>query len=212
MSDADASRPALRQLLWIAAGVAVLTLLVVAVSWLFSPRRLPADTAGGRNTSPLVEEQVQKETFAPESASDMSPKLTEGHLQSPPGSDAGVDGVPPDEAPSAGPLESTPPSPPPGTDQGAPKFQEPYPTRAASSEPKAATRGYAVQVGAFSEEAKAREVANRLKGMGYSASVLAKEGRYKVLAKGFADRSAAEIAQASLAKAGIKDPFIVSVE
>ena len=55
-------------------------------------------------------------------------------------------------------------------------------------------------------------MANRLKGLGYSAFVLAKEGRYKVLAKGFADRADAEKAQAALAKAGIKDPFIVSVE
>jgi cell division septation protein DedD len=93
-----------------------------------------------------------------------------------------------------------------------PEAQAPSATRSAHSEPLAHAKGYAVQVGAFSEEAKAREIANRLKGLGYSASVWAKEGRYKVVAKGFADRPEAEKAQAALAKAGIKDPFIVPVE
>jgi cell division septation protein DedD len=212
MSDADPARPALRQLLWIAAGVAVLTLLVVAASWLFSPRRLPGESAGERNTAPLVEEQVQKETFAPESASARSPQVAEGHLQPSSGSTSGVEDLPSSDAPSAEPLVSSPPSPPPVPHQAAPKAQAPSSTRSASSEPPAPTKGYAVQVGAFSEEAKAREIANRLKGLGYSASVLAKEGRYKVLAKGFTDRSEAEKAQADLARAGIKDPFIVPVE
>ncbi len=212
MSDADPARPALRQLLWIAAGVAVLTLLVVAASWLFSPRRLPGETAGDRNASSLVEEQVKKETFAPESTSARSPQVAEGKLQPSPGSTAGVDDLPPNDAPSREPLESTPPPPPPESHQAVPKAQAPASTRSAHSEPPASIKGYAVQVGAFSEEVKALEVANRLKGLGYSAFVLAKEGRYKVLAKGFADRSDAEKAQAALAKAGIKDPFIVPVE
>ena len=88
----------------------------------------------------------------------------------------------------------------------------PSATPSSSSESPALSKGFAVQVGAFSDEAKAREVASRLKGLGYTASVLAKDGRYKVLAKGFADRSDAEKAQAALAKAGIRDPFIVPVE
>ena len=211
MSDADPARPALRQLLWIAAGVAVLTLLVVATSWLFSPRRVPGETAGERSASPLVEEQVQKETFAPESASARSSQVTEGNLQPPPEKGAGASNVPLDESPSARPLGDTPPPPPPETHEPAPKILAPSLTPS-SSEPQVPSRGYAVQVGAFSEEAKAREVAARLKGLGYSASVLSKEGRYKVLAKGFSDRSDAEKAQAALAKAGIKDPFIVPVE
>jgi len=212
MSDADPARPALRQLLWIAAGVAVLTLLVVAASWLFSPRRPPGESAGDRNAAPLVEEQVQKESFAPESTSARSPRATEGNLQPAPESASGVDDLPPNGAPSSVPLGSAPPPPPQESHQAVPKAPAHTPTRSANSESPAPTQGYAVQVGAFSEEAKAREVANRLKGLGYSASVLAKEGRYKVLAGGFADRSDAEKAQAALAKAGIKDPFIVPVE
>jgi cell division septation protein DedD len=162
----------------------------------------------------LAEEQVQKETFAPESASAKSPRMTEGNLQASPGSTSGVEDLPQNDAPSADPLVSSPPSPPPEPHQAAPKAQAPSPTRPgpASSEPLARAKGFAVQVGAFSEEAKAHEIANRLKGLGYSASILAKEGRYKVLAKGFADRSEAEKAQTALAKAGIKDPFIVPVE
>ena len=212
MSDSDPARPALRQLLWIAAGVAVLTLLVVAVSWLFSPRRLPGETTGDRSTSPLVEEQVQKETFAPESTSAGSSQVTEGGVVKPPeripeqGDDAQ------DPAPAGSALPDAPPSSPGELWEPAPKAPTPSATPSSSPEPPALSKGFAVQVGAFSEEAKARDVASRLKGLGYSASVLAKDGRYKVLAKGFSDRAEAERAQAALAKAGIKDPFIVPVE
>jgi len=212
MSDADPARPALRQLLWIAAGVAVLTLLVVAASWLFSPRHAPGDTTGDRGTSPLKEEQVRKDTFAPEAASSGSSPMTESTVQKPTDRIPEQDDASPDQAPSVSALPLMPQLPLPANPKPAltaPALSETLPS---SSESPALSKGFAVQVGAFSDEAKAREVASRLKGLGYTASVLAKDGRYKVLAKGFADRSDAEKAQAALAKAGIRDPFIVPVE
>ena len=212
MSEAGPARPALRQLLWLAAGVAILTLLVVAASWLFSPRRAPDEPAANRAASPLKEEQVRKDTFAPEAASAGSSRMAESNVQKP------SDRIPEqgyasrEQAPSVSALSAAPQPLPPANPKPAPKTPGPSATPSSSSEPHALSREFAVQVGAFSEEAKAREVASRLKGLGYSASVLAKDGRYKVLAKGFSDRAEAEKAQAALAKAGIRDPFIVPVE
>lgn len=207
MSDADTPRPALRQLLWIAAGVAVLTLLVVAVSWLFSPRLVPGDALEEHGSSTLKEEQVRKDTFTPETAASPSPlAVTEAQR-------------PPERIPE---QRSTPPGPgstvsasPTTTEPVPPADPKPSPRLPAPSSPPPsapASKGFAVQVGAFAQEAKAREVASRLKGLGYAATVLAKDGKYKVLAKGFADRAGADKAQAALAKAGIRDPFIVPVE
>ena len=211
MPDADAPRPALRQLLWIAAGVAVLTLLVVALSWLFSPRPAPGDSMGGHGVAALKEEQVQKDTFVQETPSSGSPRMTEGQTEKPAGR------VPEERPafPERAPLEVAKPDAPPvslAKPEPDSKAPAPSPQPPTISKPQTASKGFAVQVGAFSEEAKAREVANRLKGLGYASSIVAKGGRYKVLAKGFPDRNAAERAQAALAKAGIREPFIVPVE
>jgi len=211
MSDADAPRPAMRQLLWIAAGVAVLTLLVVALSWLFSPRPSPGDAMEERGASKLKEEQVQKETFVPEAPSNGSARMTEGQAQEPLERIPEKTESPVPQAPSMEDLPAAAPPPPAGMPKPESKASAPSIAASAHSEPRP-SKGFAVQVGAFSEEAKAREVAGRLKGLGYTPSVLAKDGKYKVLAKGFSDRTAAEKAQAALTKAGIRAPFIVTVE
>ena len=211
MPDDDAPRPALRQLLWIAADVAVLTLLVVALSWLFSPRPAPGDAMEKRGTSALKEEQVQKDTFVPEAPSIGSSRMTESQIQRPPERIPEERDAPVPETPSMEDLPIAAPPPPEGNPRPEPKASKPSIEPSTHSEPRP-SKGFAVQVGAFSEEAKAREVAGRLKGLGYTPSVLAKDGKYKVLAQGFADRTAAATAQAALAKAGIRDPFIVTVE
>jgi len=69
-----------------------------------------------------------------------------------------------------------------------------------------------VQVGAFGEESKAREMATRLEANHYKATIMKRDGKFKVLATGFPDRASAEKAQAALAQAGIKSPFIVPLE
>lgn len=211
MHDDDAPRPALRQLLWIAAGVAVLTLLVVALSWLFSPRPSSGDAMEERGASALKEEQVQKDTFVPETPSNGSSRMTEGQAQQPPERIPENPESPVPQTPLVEDLPAATPPPPEGNPGPGPKAPTPSTEPSTHSEPRL-SKGFAVQVGAFLEQAKAREVAGRLKGLGYTPSVLAKDGKYKVLAKGFEDRTAAEKAQAALAKAGIRDPFIVHEE
>lgn len=59
--------PALRQVLWVAAGAVLLSLLVVAASWLFSPR--PSGTSPGTAAFKIPEQKVEKSTFQPEKPS-----------------------------------------------------------------------------------------------------------------------------------------------
>jgi cell division protein FtsN len=209
MSDA-AGRPGLKQLSWIAAGVAVLTLLVVAASWLFSPRPSSGDAGVPRGPATLKEEQVQKETFSPESpggrpaAPAPQSVLPETQAQRPV---APAAEVPPPAAPA--------PAVPPPAETAAPKPESPAPKEAPAppkSEPAPAHGGFGVQVGAFTEQSKAKEVAGRLESLHYKAAILNRDGKFKVVAKGFPDRAAAEKAQEALAKAGIRDPFIVPLE
>ena len=214
MSD-DAGRPGLRQLLWIAAGVAVLTLLVVAASWLFSPRPSGSDAEVLRKTVALKEEQVKKDTFNPESPGGRSAPpptpapLPETQVQRPP--------VPsPETPPPAPPTPAPEGQPPAGPAAGSREEPAPPPNAGPVPQPAAASApargGFGVQVGAFSERSKAKEVAARLESLHYQAVILNKDGKFKVVATGFADRPAAEAAQAALSKAGIRDPFIVALE
>lgn len=213
MSD-DSGRPGLKQLSWIAAGVAVLTLLVVAASWLFSPRPSSGDAGVPRGPAVLNEQQVQKETFSPETpggrpAAPVSAPavLPETQAQRPVAPAAEV----PQPVPAA--------QPPAGTT--APKSENPAPKEApvapkaepeSKGSPSPTHGGFGVQVGAFTEQSKAKEVASRLESLHYTAAILNRDGKFKVVAKGFPDRASAEKAQEALAKAGIRDPFIVPLE
>jgi cell division protein FtsN len=212
MSD-DSGRPGLKQLSWIAAGVAVLTLLVVAASWLFSPRPSAGDGGVPRGPATLKEEQVQKDTFSPESPGGRpaapAPQATLPETQA--------------ERPAAPAAEVPPPVPaaPPPAETAAPKPASPAPKEVPAapktepepkSSPAPAHGGFGVQVGAFAEQSKAKEVASRLESLHYQAAILNRDGKFKVIAKGFPDRAAAEKAQEALAKAGIRDPFIVPLE
>jgi cell division protein FtsN len=208
MSD-DAGRPGLKQLSWIAAGVAVLTLLVVAASWLFSPRPSSGDAGIPRGPATLKEEQVQKDTFSPESpggrpAAAPQAALPETQAQRPVAPAAEVP-PPATPAPAVSPPAETAASRPEGP---APKEAPAAP----KTEPPPAHGGFGVQVGAFTEQSKAKEVAGRLESLHYKAAILSRDGKFKVVAKGFPDRAAAEKAQEALAKAGIRDPFIVPLE
>ncbi len=210
MSD-DAGRPGLRQLLWIAAGVAALTLLVVAASWLFSPRPSPGDSTARSGPTVLKEEQVQKDTFSPESpggrpAPAPQAPLPETQVQRAPAPSA--------EVPAAAPASPAPSAPAPGEEKST-RPETPPPPKAETapkSAPAPAHGAYGVQVGAFTEQSKAKEIAARLESLHYQAAVLSKDGKFKVVAKGFPDRASAVKAQEALAKAGIKDPFVVPLE
>lgn len=213
MSD-DSGRPGLKQLSWIAAGVAVLTLLVVAASWLFSPRPTSGDAGVPRGPAVLNEQQVQKETFSPETpggrpaapatAPATAPEaLPETQAQPPvaPAAEA------PQPAPAAPPSAPKPENPAPKDAPAAPKAEP-----ESKGSPSPTHGGFGVQVGAFTEQSKAKEVASRLESLHYTAAILNRDGKFKVVAKGFPDRASAEKAQEALAKAGIRDPFIVPLE
>jgi cell division protein FtsN len=217
MSD-DSGRPGLKQLSWIAAGVAVLTLVVVAASWLFSPRPTSGDAGIPRGPAVLNEQQVQKETFSPEtpggrpaspaSAPATTPAaLPETQAQRPVAPAAEVPPPVPAAPPSAGTTAPGPENPAPKEAPAAPKAEP-----ESKGSPSPTHGGFGVQVGAFTEQSKAKEVASRLESLHYTAAILNRDGKFKVVAKGFPDRASAEKAQEALAKAGIRDPFIVPLE
>ena len=219
MSETGAGSPALRQLLWIAAGVAALTLLVVAASWLFSPRPIPGEAGEGRVAAPIKEDHIQRQTFAPEtpaagsgrSPATPAPSVPPVAAYAEPAQEPATSMEPPVEEPMA-----IHPGTPPATfrpETYAPaKHDAPAPKPEAKPTAPASAGRFGVQVGAFGEIAKAKEIAARLESNHYKATILTRDGKYKVLATGFPDRASAEKAQAALSKAGIKDPFIVPLE
>ena len=220
MSDADSGRPGLRQLLWIAAGVAVLTLLVVAASWLFSPRPSPGD-AGVRPRAGRAERGAGPE-------GDLQPRDSGG----PPGRPGDRAGDRPGIARDAGPAARgarrrgpaarsrnrrihRPRPPPPKPENPAPKDAPAAPKAEPESEgsPASDPRRFGVQVGAFTEQSKAKEVASRLEVAPlhgrHPEPGREVQGRWPRASR---DRASAEKAQEALAKAGIRDPFIVPLE
>lgn len=80
---------------------------------------------------------------------------------------------------------------------------------------QAAGSGYGIQFGSFSTEAAANELIEELKASGIEATVLAKDGMFKVIGQLFPDKDSAVSAKNSIdASSGIKyrDAFIVSIE
>ncbi len=209
MSEDRQAAPALRQLLWIAAGVAVLTLIVVAASWLFSPRPAPGEPSFGRGPGVLPEGNVERQTFSPE-----APAPGSGRTPTAP---AGVPEQPPAALlPPAAPPQTTSESLPEELAEPrlapAPESSAPPPPTSAKTAAKAAGGAFGLQAGAFAEESKARDVGRRIEGLGYKTAILHRDGKYKVIATGFPTRAAAAKAQTALNKAGLKDSFIVPME
>ena len=219
MSNTSSESPALGQLLWIAAGVAALTILVVAASWLFSPRPASGEAGEAHATAPIKEDQIQRQTFAPEPPATGSGRPPATAVPSVPSAT-----VAPAPAPapttSSEPLGEEPSAAPPSAPTRDFRPETSAPAKIETSSPKPGTNPvpppsvgrYGVQVGAFGEMAKAKEIAARLEANHYKATILNRDGKFKVLATGFPDRASAEKAQGALSKAGIKDPFIVPLE
>jgi cell division protein FtsN len=193
-------RPSLRQLLWIGAGVVMLTVLVLAGSWLFSPRspegNRPSESEG------LQEQEVQKQTFRPEAGT--SAVTTPGESASPQAGEPEQLQARPSESPV--PAEVAEPHPEPPTVSESPKQPSEAPP------PREALGGFGVQVGAFSSRENAAIVQRQLEAKGFSPAVLIKGGKYKVVVPGFADRPAAEKGLAALHHAGFPRAFIVPME
>lgn len=181
-----------RQILWVAAGSLALAFLVAAASWLFSPRPRPVEEAA---RPPVPEAQVERRSFQPEGPAELPPPLP-----SPP--PAPLEAAVP--SPSAANAPDQPVEPPPA---------KPAPVSKSSGAAPSAPKGsFAVQLGAFSTLANARELQGRLKALGYSPSVVSKGGRHKVLLQGFHDRAAADRAIQELRKAGFSGAFAVPSE
>ncbi len=208
MSDERQAAPALRQLLWIAAGVAVLTLIVVAASWLFSPRPAPGEPSFGRGQGVLPEGNVERRTFSPEHPAPGSGRA--------PAAPAGLPEQPAAELqPPAAPPQAMPESLPEAQEEpklAPPPEAAPPPPASPKTAAKASGAAFGLQAGAFAEEGKAREVGRRIDGLGYKTTILHRDGKYKVIATGFPTRAAAAKAQTALSKAGLKDSFIVPME
>ena len=195
-------RPSLRQILWIGAGVVMLTVLILAGSWLFSPRSSEGSRPSG--SARLQEQEVQKQTFQPEEATATVP------------SSGG-------EAPSRQ-DEASPPHPP--ADESSVRAEavvshaEPpasaetpkAPAEASAPVTKEEVGAYGVQVGAFSARDNAAIVQRQLEAKGYHPSILIKGGKYKVVVPGFSDRTSAEKGLAALRHAGFPRAFIVPME
>jgi len=199
----------LNQALWIAAGVAVLTVVIVVLSWLTTGGD-PAADAERAPTAPVTTTQVERSTFAPEEPrgaraepppSSPTPAVAvenlpaEGGEAPPP--------VPPTAAPStapaAAPLSVTPAPPP------APAAPPPAP-------PAAAAGGFGVQVGAFGSEASVLEMKSKLERLGYKVITRPKGSLTRVIAAGYPDRPAAEKALQKLRAQGLGTAQIVPLE
>lgn len=222
MADKTLNATALRQLLWIACGVVVLTVLVIFISWLASgsSTTAPANQPGAITPT----ETVARPTFQPESPS--------------PGSNRGV---PSAVAPANEPQSTDIPKARPPEDDGARPAQNraadkheetfggsesatvPEPATSApnlqvEAEPskpaqpsQTATQGFGVQLGAFSEAANVKDLETRLKAQGYRV-VLAPKGKVtRVIVAGPKSRAEAEALRDALKKKGFPQASVVTL-
>ncbi|MEW5764789.1 MAG: SPOR domain-containing protein [Acidobacteriota bacterium] len=187
-----------RQVLWIGAGSVALAFVVAAASWLFTPR---PSSDRVQETKPIQESLVERRPFVQESAA-ADPKDRDALPESPATPEdpfpAPTRSVP--EASPSAPIPAPVPTPPPS------------PTETRPVEKPARAAGVSIQLGAFGTPANARELAGRLKAMGYGAQVASQGGRHKVLIPGFQDRKAAEKALQDLKRAGFSGAFVVTSE
>ncbi len=205
MDEGSPFKASARQILWIAAGVAGLTAVVLAGSWLFSPR-----STGGAPAAPsgkLQEEQVQKQTFQPE-----APQAPHTEPQAAPGEASAPAQTPPQPAAPAPSPEAVPPAQPKAEEAPAPAAQAPPPAAEPIKPPVRAGGQFAIQVGAFERQANAKDIQHKLEVKGFSATIVQKGGKYKVLVPGFADRASAEKALAAMRREGFSTSFVVPQE
>ncbi|MGC8724351.1 MAG: SPOR domain-containing protein [Acidobacteriota bacterium] len=229
MGDGDGFRPGLREILWVTAGVVCLSFLVAAASWLFSPHSSgPGGSASGGPT--IQEETVQPGRFQREvvSPGGVVPQVTpspEGpaapaQSQTAPSLPSGVEKAAAPPTPAAESLPSTEALPRPGQEEHPLPDSSPPPQPAPSPAPGPGRQeappprpsGFGVQVGAFSSQTNARSTVGALRASGYAAQVLEREGRFKVVVTGYANREAAEEARRSLMQKGFPNAFVVPLE
>lgn len=211
----------IRQLLWVGAGVALLSLLVVAGSWLFSPRPEPAGPEGAPFEIP--EESARRDSFRAERPAGTAQRFTPepGARAVPPAS-----GRPPASKTTVEPLEDRPaqvpqaptarPAPP--APSAAPPSSSAPPAEAISPKapapaPLPVPRGaFGVQVGAFGSAPNSEAAKKKLESMGYSVALVRSGNATKVIARGFSDRASAELALQSIRAGGYPAAFVLPLE
>jgi cell division protein FtsN len=194
-------RPSLRQILWIGAGVVMLTVIVLAGSWLFSPRS--PEGSRSSESAGLQEQEVQKQTFQPEASTPAV--LPAGAEAASPTGEAEQSPAHPAESPAPAEVEAPHAKPLAAPESPQQSDEAPAPAREALG-------AFGVQVGAFSSRENASIVQRQLEAKGFRPSILMKGGKYKVVVPGFADRPSAEKGLAALHHAGFPRAFIVPME
>lgn len=189
----------LQQLLWVVAGVVVVSLLVAAASWLFSPSS--GKTDAGRRKDVVSEATVKNESFRPETA------LTEKSVNVPSSKDGGA--VTPKSAVVESRLSTTTAAP---STSGKSMESSPASLGGAVSKKKVAIEGYAVQVGVFGSKPNAEKLKRRLKDHEFDATVLEREHKFKVLITGFNNRAEANTTRLKLDSMGFHGAFVVHQE
>jgi len=189
----------IQQLLWVVAGVVVVSLLVAAASWLFSPSG--GKTDAGDRKGVISEGTVKNESFRPESAAAKK--------------SVNASPVEEDQTPEAKPSTREPPR----AKTAAPKStskksvaKHPSSPVVAAPKAKAAAVGYAVQMGAFGSKSNAEALKRRLKDHGFSTIVLERGRKFKVLIPGFKTRAEANAARSRLDSTGFHGAFVVLQE
>jgi cell division protein FtsN len=199
------SRPRLRQALWIASGVAVLTAVVLFLSWI--SKGDPAKDPELAPVAPVPTAQVDRPTFEPESP--------EGAVRPEPAP------AEPAHEPPAVQVEDLQPSPapavqapPPQAEPPAPAAPPPAPAAAAppAPAPAPAAKGFGVQVGAFGSPQAASEMQAKLRRLGYTVTLLPKGSLTRVVVTGYADRPSAEAALAKIRGQGLPQAQVVPLD
>jgi cell division septation protein DedD len=214
----------IRQALWVGAGVALLSLLVVAGSWLFSPRPEPGTPDGAPFQIP--EESVRRGSFRPEESSGTAQRFTPepGARTAPPpaGPTSGskttvepLDDQPAEFPPASAPPKPSPPVPSPPRPSVSPpeaKTESPKPAAPASPPASAPQGAFGVQVGAFGSAPNTEKARKKLESMGYSVALVRSGDATKVIARGFPDRTSAERALQSIRDGGYPGAFVLPLE
>jgi len=197
----------LNQALWIAAGVVVLTVVIVILSWLTAGGE-PAPNPEQAPIAPVPTAQVERPTFQPEAPQGGRP---EAPPAAPPSSVAVEDlpktegQTPPEVSPAQEPTTG-------GVTQAPVVTPAPPPTPSKPSPPPVAASGFGVQVGAFGSEASVREMSAKLERLGYKVVTRPKGNLTRVIAAGYADRAAAEKALQKLRAQGLTTAQVVPLE
>jgi cell division septation protein DedD len=213
----------LRQVLWVGAGVALLSLLVVAGSWLFSPR----PDAGKPDGAPfqMPAQSVQRDSFRSEGSSGQAQRFTPepgaravpSATSRPPASKTTVEPLDgePSRAASTQAANTVPPPPTPAPPPVKAPATKPEPPKAPATAPLPlpTSRGaYGVQVGAFSSLPNTEAAKKKLESMGYTVALVRFGDATKVIARGFSDRASAEKALEAIRAGGYAGAFVLPLE